>query len=391
MTKTEAKRVIEALRKGIPVPDGFVRSFTVGRDEEIGKLKNALVDPKGAALLLNANYGSGKTQMLRFLREEALESGYAVAMVYCDSKAGVRFNRMDQVFGAVCRHIEIPGCAEKGILSFLHCFHEKLPSTSSSYWLDLSANGSWSRSETLTSPALYVAFRAYRFCNEDNRRLMEDWLMNPQTYKAKRKLLYEKFVEVSHEFRDPRPDWKFYEDGVFMFDQQGYAQCWAALTDLDTLAKKSGLKGLVLLFDEFEEILTNLRNIQFEETAILNLFDFNEGKRFSGKTFFAVTPEFVAKCKDRLMERERYDFEFTRFKKIKRFEMSPLNSEQVVELIGERIIPAYGLAHDWKPKVNLDSFSRWVDSVMGQRIQDRTRIAIKNAIQQLDKFLDERE
>ena len=100
MTKTEAKRVIEALRKGIPVPDGFVRSFTVGREEEIGKLKNALVDPNGTALLLNANYGSGKTQMLRFLREEALESGYAVARVDCDSNAGVRFNRMDQVFGS---------------------------------------------------------------------------------------------------------------------------------------------------------------------------------------------------------------------------------------------------------------------------------------------------
>ncbi|MDD2600633.1 MAG: DUF2791 family P-loop domain-containing protein [Kiritimatiellae bacterium] len=388
MTKTEAKRVIEKLRKGIPVPDGFVRLFTVGRKDEIGKLENALVDPKSTALLLNANYGSGKTQMLRFLREEALKSGYAVAMIYCDSKAGIRFNRMDQVFGAVCRHIEIPDCAEKGILSFLRWFHEKIPSTSSSYWRKLSANGAWSRSETLTSPALYVALRAYRFGNEESQRLLEDWLMNPQTYKTKRKMLYENFVKVSRQFSDPRPAWKFYQDGVFIFDQQGYAQCWAALTDLDTLAKKSGLKGLVLLFDEFEEILTNLRNIQHEETAILNLFDFNEGKRFSGKTFFAVTPEFVEKCKIRLMDRDRYDFEFARFKKINQFEMSPLSSEQVVELIEQQIIPAHSLAYGWKPKVRPDSFTKWVNSIMRQRIQDRTRLAITDIIKQLDIVLD---
>jgi hypothetical protein len=385
MTRIEAKRVIEALRMGIPVPDGFVRAFTVGRAEEIAQLGNALSGPGGTARLLNANYGSGKTQMLRFLREDALEKGYAVALVVCDCKSGIRFNRMDQVFGAVCKNLEFPGGDRKGVLPFLWAVQERCAGTP--FWNELSSDGAWSRSETLQSPAMYVAFRACRLLTDGVWNLLEDWLQNPQAYKAKRKLLYEKLVSG---FRDPRPDWKFYQDGVFWFDVQGYDQSWKALSDLDTLAKQSGMKGLVLLFDEFEDIITNLKNIQHQETAMLNLLDYNEGRRFSGHSFFAVTPEFVHKCTDRLEDKGRCDFEFKRFRGIKKFEMSPLDKERIIELVKTKIIPAHGIAHGWNPVVKNDadiaSFIEWV-----ARSPDRTRLAVKTAIQQLDVILDEQE
>ena len=74
MQPNEARRVIESLRKGIP-PDGFVRDFTVGRREEIKELQRHLSDAGGTALLLKANYGAGKSHLIRFIREEALENG----------------------------------------------------------------------------------------------------------------------------------------------------------------------------------------------------------------------------------------------------------------------------------------------------------------------------
>lgn len=104
MNAVQARRVIESLRKGIP-PDGFVRYFTVGRKREINDLTSRLQAKDGTVLLLKANYGSGKTHLLRYIREEALERNYAVSTVTLDSSSAVRFNRMDQIFGAVCRNM----------------------------------------------------------------------------------------------------------------------------------------------------------------------------------------------------------------------------------------------------------------------------------------------
>ena len=108
MDVSEAQYVIEALRKGIP-PDGYVRYFTVGRHDEINDLTARLHDQSPGAVLLKANYGAGKSHLLRLIREDALREGYAVSTVTLDSKSAVRFNRMDQIFGAVCRGLEVPG------------------------------------------------------------------------------------------------------------------------------------------------------------------------------------------------------------------------------------------------------------------------------------------
>ena len=69
-------------------------------------------------------------------------------------------------------------------------------------------------------------------------------------------------------FRDSRPEWKFYADEVFMFHTGGYAQSWAALRDLEHLACAVGLKGLVILFDEFEDVITNLRNVVHQKVVL---------------------------------------------------------------------------------------------------------------------------
>ena len=113
-----AQKVIESLRKGIP-PVGLARYFTVGRKVEIEGLIQHIGNQEGTALLLNANYGSGKTHLLRFIREYALSNNYAVSTVTLDAGSAVRFNRMDQIFGAICRNIEVPQISgHKGMRPF---------------------------------------------------------------------------------------------------------------------------------------------------------------------------------------------------------------------------------------------------------------------------------
>src|SRR5262249_4715850 len=112
-----AERVIEQLRYGVPPPE-HVRAFTVGREAQLGKLEQSLGHPsvdKGSALLVKANYGSGKSHLLKVVREMALEAGYAVSLVSINAQEGVRFNRMDTIFGAICRELEVKGAKTKGV------------------------------------------------------------------------------------------------------------------------------------------------------------------------------------------------------------------------------------------------------------------------------------
>jgi len=393
MDSAQAQRAIESLRNGIP-PDGFVRHFTVGRQTEIDDLIRHLGNQRGTALLLKANYGSGKTHLLRFIREEALAKNYAVSIVSLDARSAVRFNRMDQIFGAICRNIEVPqASSRKGIRPFFDLIsklYNQRPETT--FWRELTNYWKWDFSEKLDSPALFVALRAWIKGDAYAQDLVEDWLYNPWLYKTQRRKLYEVLVSgLRKHFRDPRSDNRFYANQVFIFDSQEYYQSWAALRDLNNLADAAGLIGLIILFDEFEDVITNLRNVAHQEAAFWNLFRFYSGKQFPGKTFYTVTPEFVEKCKARLLNKGRWDFDFSRFESLPKFELSPLDTHHLVELT-KRIVRVHGLAYAWDAvsAMNGNSIQSVLEEATRAQIQDRTRHAITCVVQHLDDLLQGR-
>ena len=117
VSASTAENAIEQLRYGIPAQN-MVRQFTVGRDHQVDQLLGSLLnrdDRQGRALLLRANYGAGKSHLLRVVREMALENNFAVSYIVAGANQGVRFNRMDTILGAVSRSIETPGCEEPGV------------------------------------------------------------------------------------------------------------------------------------------------------------------------------------------------------------------------------------------------------------------------------------
>ena len=388
MDASQAQHVIESLRMGIP-PDGFVRHFTVGRKTEIDGLTRQLQDQGGTVLLLKANYGSGKTHLLRYIREEALNQNYAVSSVTLDAKGAVRFNRMDQVFGAVCRGLEVPGASgKKGLRPFFNLLLKDANNRDdTSIWRKISNNWKWDYSEELDSQVVFIALRAWATDRAETQDFVEDWFSQPWVYKVRRNLYLELVENLRKFFRDPRPEYKFYMDNVFMFQTQGYEQSWAALRDFDRLACASGLKGLIILFDEFEDIISNLPNIAWQEAAFWNLFQFYSGKSFPGKTFFAVTPEFVEKCKIRLLLKGKWDYDFSRFEALPTFEMSPLSTQELEELV-IRIVETHGIAYDWSPDLmmELPQFHKIVRKAASSQIQDRARYAIKSVVKSLDEL-----
>ena len=156
------------------------------------------------------------------------------------------------------------------------------------------------------------------------------------------------------------------------------------------LAVASGLKGLVLLFDEFEDVVTNLRGINLQEQAFRNMFSFFGRTAFCRVAAFAVTPEFALKCEQLLTKKDRYDFPTDKFNRLPRFKMSPLKSEDL-RLLADRITAAHYLAYRWEcergTKLKLAGIV-----AQGNRValEDRTRHTITDVVSVLDAAFEDR-
>ena len=396
MERVDALRIIEQLRRGLP-PSGRVREYTVGRSEEIAELEGRLSADVAGALLLKANYGSGKTHLLKYTREAALAHNYVVSSLSLDAQGGVRFNRMDQILGAICRGLEVPGrSGESGVAPFFTGVCEALRSARGQGPTPvnkLTDGGKWGSTAFLASPALFVALRGWFFSEDqpENRDLIEDWLYHPGQYgTSQRRRLYRNLVACLRPFfRDDRPEWQFYADDVFNFCYGGYTQSWDAIDDLDTIAKAAGHSGLVLLFDEFEDVITNLRRIDYQERAFYNLFRFFSGEHFGGSSYFAVTPEFVDKCKTRLLAKGRWDFDYSTFDALPAFEMSPLTIDELDDL-AMRIMTVHGIAYGWDCCSDgvVHDVEDAVERALAVPLQDRVRQAIKAIVFTLDDHQD---
>lgn len=402
MNSAEARRAIEGLRKGVP-PDGQVRLFTVGRETEIEDLRTRIASNAPGALLLRANYGAGKSHLLKYIRELALAEGYAVSLMSLDARAAVRFNRMDQILGAAIRNIEVPGSGHRGpgalLAALLEAMTESCPDPTRRATLDELCNmGEWDYSTTLRSPALFVAVRAWiigTMYESDHGAIpkeVEAWLCEPWNYYSRTKWLYERFVAgLRGHFCDRRVAWQFYRRGcdTFILNAADYRQSWDALSDLDLIAKLSGLRGLVLLVDEFEDVIYNLGRIDHQFEAFWNLFRLFDGE-YPGMSFYAVTPAFSKKCKKLLMQKGYGDYDYSRFDALPTFEMSPLGTPELTKL-AVNIIETHGLAYGWEPDLEImtGDLRRLVENTLRVAVEDRVRQTIRVMVSLLDQTLEE--
>ena len=396
----EVQKVIESLRLGIP-PEGHIRYFTVGRLKEINTLTTTLQQPSSTALLLKANYGSGKSHLLKFIRETALKEGYAVSSVTLDAKSAVRFNRMDQIFGAICRGLEVPGVKQKGIASFFDWIRlQSREGQVASNWGQITNDNRWNYSRAIKSPSIFIALRAWISGRADTN-LIEDWLHQAGGgYKATdldRELIRKPQISFREDLQaiDNAPlQWSSYTTKVslFNFKHDAYIQAWHAIQDLDTLARASKLRGLIILFDEFEDIVYNIRNIEHQKVAFQNLFQFFFGNLFTGMSFFAITPGFVDKCKYRLEMKGCRDYNYSHFDDLPTFEMSPLD-ESCLQELAEKIRQFHGIAYDWDTNKLIveKSLKHIVVKAASTPLQDRTRYTICEVVKCLDQLLENHE
>ena len=378
--RDEARAAIESLRFGTP-PTGRVLELTVGRAGQIEQLRQTLESDDGGALLLRANYGAGKTHLLRVIREAALDAGFAVAFVVTDAVGGIRFNRMDTIFGAVCRGLEVEG-RHAGIGGLFDEFLESYGMANGDEELQrrISSGGRWAPNGPL-SAALQVGLRSWVVGTAPHRQLVAEWLSWPEAYRNRRKDLYFGLVdELASRVADPRPEWQFYADDVFSFHTDGHQGAWDGLASLDLIAKAAGLGGLVILFDEFEDVIQNLNNRDWQVAAFTNLFRFFGGG-YPGTAYFAVTPDFAKRCKEELLQRGVYDFPISDFDQLPAFELDPIGLGEFQQL-AQRIAGIHGLANGHAPRPFPTGA---LEDAWGHPAPDQVRQAIQRLVSWLDR------
>jgi Cdc6-like AAA superfamily ATPase len=399
MDRNEALRVIYAFRNGIP-PENHVSSFTVGRQSEMEELTK-LIQGKGDSrgLLLQANSGSGKTHLLRFVRDTALEEGIAVGSVTLDSSAEVKLNRMDQILAAIFRDIQLPGLEERGIRPFFDTLAEQISDARytrdpENFWTRLTNDWTWDASDLLQSPALYIALRAWSCGGDEEKDLIEDWLSYPWNYYKNRTYLVRSLIEdLKAHFKDPRPRSILLnkKTEIFRFDLGKYLQCWDALHDLQTLSRAAGHKDFILLMDEVEDVIYNLNHLKWQQIAFRNLI-----RLFSADapvmSFFAVTPDFEEKCRELLIKRKKWSEEFAPLETLSRFRVSALHADALKEL-AMSIAETHGMAYEWEDKVKdtIPEIESIVERLALSPVADRTRQTVKAIVEHLDQANEDME
>ena len=387
-TKAEAAAIVESLRYGTP-PVGHVREFTVGREPQLRELAESFASSSGGngeALLVRANYGAGKSHLLRIVQEEALDSGYAVALVVTDATGGVRFNRMDTIFAAVAREVEIQG-GERG---FADLFDEFARAVTRRGLADptvkaIMSAGSWSATEAVCDP-IFIGLRAWVLGKRRHHDIVTAWYTSPEAYRDQRSFLWSELCAgLSDKFVERRSEPAYYINGSFSFHSNGHENAWAGLRDLHTIARVGGYKGLILLFDEFEDVIQNLNRVNWQEAAFRNLFTFFGGGQFPSKAYFAVTPDFVTLCKEQLLAKGRYDFPVRQFDRLPAFELDPIGLNDFIHL-AQKIAAVHGVAFGWDSS-SFAAQSPWPEEVRrawGRPQPDRIRQGVQRIVALLD-------
>jgi len=409
LDEKESEKIIEDLRFGIP-PSGYIKMFTVGRESNLKELAQTLeasVTGKDNAWLVKASYGSGKSHMLKLIAEIAGKNQYVTSLVTVNSQEGVRFNRMDQILGAVTRCLVVPGQETLGIRSLFTVFENNLENgdtvtlekirqiTKLDNWDDLN-NNSLRSTAIRIALLVWIKIRKNKIKELDRMILeiesvLEDWLNYPENYRGRRKELYSQLIKQIDEdssleniFTESQREWRFYADDVFTFTANRYQQSWDALNDLNEIAKLSGYKGVILLFDEFEDVIHNLNRKDLQQQAFMNLFKFFNFQ-YIGKSYFAVTPEFERRCKAELNSRGVYTFEFSQFDELNTFQLEPIRHNDLIEL-AKNIRRTHGQAYNWDAEKQFDdkTLVEFVDELFKNKTPDMTRISITDIVRELD-------
>lgn len=347
ISASEAEGVLESLRLGIP-PRSFGKLFTVGRDTEMLEVERILSSTGSHSHLIQGNYGEGKSHLLEAIKENALLKGYLVSSVSIDAKGGIRFNRMDQIVAAIARNLTYQGSATVGIDSVFNKFV---------------SNNQRAAALKLDSYSL--------------RTGVTNWARTSEASPL-RSLVRSIFYDTKR-------------TGYVNWQENNYRESWRMLHDLQNLAILSGLAGIAIFFDEFEDVIQNLNNRTWQEKAFENFFRITDPNQYPGKVFFGVTPEFTSKAI--YLMRTKYFGNIpearNQLNAIPKFGLKNITQKDF-HLLAERVCEFHSFAYGWNAvgAAREHGLDKEIQLAFNARGTNSTRLIVQHLVEWLDDLYE---
>lgn len=348
----EEKDIIDALRGG-RAPEQSTRYVPIGRKDEIEEFERLLKDVergKAVTKFINAQFGMGKSLLLKKMEAIAIENNFAVSYIDLPKRAAdLPFNKFEVVYTKIVQTLK-----SKSGSSF-----KEIVDT----WL-----------LNLKNKAIDILDNPLRSEDPVVRKLMEESLDQVRAYSHSFAVVLENYYMILKTGNDEGADYAMAwlkGDPNMPANKRKFIGVKGTITKeesfnfLKALAifiKSIGHSGLVVLIDEAENIinLTTRNLIEGAYGNIKTLYD-NEHRFESIMFIFAGTPQLY-------QEGERkgiwsYD---ALYERIKDALHSPYNNirEPVMELEGfkrdklkevsEKIIEIHGLAYNWDPRAKMN-------------------------------------
>ena len=360
----EARKVIEALRSGIPSRT-IAGHFGSARAELLAEISEWLDTKPGGGKILTASYGEGKTHLLSTVFRMAQHKNMAVSMVSLSRETP--FNNLSQIYQRIALNTYLPKREQSGFDSLL----EKLDSGKMAE-LQLYA------AKELQTDKLYYLLKAY--CNTDDHDVKYKLLADLLGYMVTNAQLKKIYKEI------------FQENVIYSANFVKSRHIWDYILFLSKLFHLSGLNGWVILFDEAEHIGRLGRKSRFN--AYTNMSKFLDNDNSNVLSLFTMTNNYaiqVIEGKDErghLAETEGFSNELIEdvLSRIETAaELQPLDRNEFTEVL-KKIVDFHSRAFDWKPGINMEELCEIAWSC-GYYLRTKIRAAIEN-LDQLFQYGD---
>ncbi len=342
-----ARHIIETLGSFGTPPTRGVQYFNVGNKSLLDALdefylSSYLQDGGAVYKMVIGDYGSGKSHFLYCLRDVAWERNFAVVKVDL-SPVETPYNDQKKVYEAVAQNIiwhesDDAFTDETGLTRFLRGTLERI---TGDLTLETLQNPLYRglvdtvEMTSVDSPAYQTAVLSYfdSLIRNNDERLdsLTRWLMGETTSPADTKILRE--VGVTGKINKPN--------------------AFRMLRSLCQVIRALSYSGLVLLFDEVDRMASVGGKAEKLATDTLREVIDRTREDMPGAMFvYAVPPQFITDVVPKypaLQQRVRAPGRFSRvnhFSPLISLEHLDLNEDDLMQAIGEKLIPIYEVAFD---------------------------------------------
>jgi len=253
-TQVVAKQAIRHLKRGVFPPQN-IDYFTVGREQELSLIKKTMQHISSNCcnhFFIEANYGCGKSHMLKAIESLALRNNFMVTHIVMDAYEHA-FNQPPRYIHSLFENLHAPNLDMDGLWQLIM------------YWANNSERERLIELAKAPSVPSDVTASINYLCSG---QLLNHYLLN----------YYKRVIECRH---------IQHRGSIY------YPLLYEKIKVLESTAKAIGFNGLVILFDEVESIATLLSNIRARFRSYEILDTLCNTKHYPHSLFFfSITPDF---------------------------------------------------------------------------------------------------